>query len=144
MNTPLANVITLGARDLATQREFYRRLGFESVFEDEDFTAFELRGALLCLFPVDKLAGDARTEPAYGGKGIRFSLGMLAESAAEVDERARLVAQAGGTITKEPTDAEFFEGRSCYFADPESNYWEIVWVGGDSVVLDAARRAAGL
>jgi predicted lactoylglutathione lyase len=69
---------------------------------------------------------------------------MLADSAAEVDERARLVAQAGGTITKQPTDAEFFEGRSCYFADPESNYWEIVWVGGDSVVLAAARRAAGL
>ncbi len=143
MDAPLSNVITLGARDLAAQREFYRRLGFEAVFEDEDFTAFALRGAILCLFPLDKLAGDARAEPEYGGAGIRFSLSMLASSAEEVDERARLATAAGATITKEPTDAEFFPGRSCYFADPESNYWEIVWIGGDSTVLSAARRAAG-
>ena len=52
--------------------------------------------------------------------------------------------EAGGTITKEPTDAEFFEGRDAYFADPEGNFWEIAWAAPDNPVVLAARRAAGL
>jgi hypothetical protein len=47
-------------------------------------------------------------------------------------------------VTKEPTDAEFFEGRDAYFADPEGNYWEIAWARADNPVVAAARRAAGL
>jgi predicted lactoylglutathione lyase len=145
MHPPLANVITLGVQDLRTQLEFYRRLGFEQVFEEEDFAAFELRGAILCLFPAEKLAADARADIEPRGTGIRVSLGILAETAEEVDAIATRVREAGGRITKEPVDAEFFNGRSCYFADPESNYWEIVFSANrDGAVIRAALRAAGL
>ncbi len=34
---------------------------------------------------------------------------------------------ATATVTKEPVDADFFEGRDAYFRDPEGNYWEIAW-----------------
>jgi len=27
-------------------------------------------------------------------------------------------------VTKEPADAELFQGRDACFADPEGNYWE--------------------
>jgi hypothetical protein len=47
-------------------------------------------------------------------------------------------------VTKEPTDAEFFEGRDAYFADPEGNYWEVAWAARDNPVTAAARRAAGI
>jgi predicted lactoylglutathione lyase len=45
-------------------------------------------------------------------------------------------------VTKEPTDAEFFEGRDAYFADPEGNCWEIAWAPDTNPVVAAARRAA--
>jgi catechol 2,3-dioxygenase-like lactoylglutathione lyase family enzyme len=43
MNTsaPLANLITLGARDLPAQRNFYRALGWPQITDDGEFVAFE-------------------------------------------------------------------------------------------------------
>lgn len=141
---PLANVITVGARNVASLRDFYRHLGWPLIIDDEDFVAFELRGAVLALFAADKLAADGRAsiEPRQGG--IRFTIGMLLDSREQVDQMAELVRQSGGRLTKQPVDAEFFEGRSAYFADPEDNYWEIAWAAGDNPIVAAARRAAGL
>lgn len=141
---PLANIVTLGVRDLGIQRDFYRRLGWPQVLDSDDFVVFELRGALLALFPVDKLAIDSRAEPGTSDGGIRFSIIISADGPEEVDELADHVRQAGGTVTKDPVDAEFFAGRDAYFADPEGNYWEIAWASADNPVTAAARRAAGL
>lgn len=143
MAAPLANIFTLGALDLTRLRTFYDRLGWPVIFSDEDFVAYGLRGAIVCLFPVDKLAADGRTQPEQTRSGMRFTIGILVDSAQEVDAVAEQVRAAGGRITKEPVNAEFFEGRSCYFADPEDNYFEIVWATPDNPVLVAARRAAG-
>jgi len=141
---PLANIVTLGVRDFGAQRDFYRRLGWPKAFDSDDFVVFELRGALLALFPVDKLAIDARAEPETGSSRIRFAIIISVDSPDEVDQLADSVRQAGGTLTKEPADAEFFAGRDAYFADPEGNYWEIAWASGDNPVSAAARRAAGI
>jgi hypothetical protein len=62
--------------------------------DDDDYAAFELRGAVLGLFPVDKLAADGRGDPEPGRGGVRF--------------------------TKEPVSAAFFEGRSAHVADPKA------------------------
>lgn len=141
---PLANVITLGVRDFAAEREFYRRLHWQQVLDLEDFTVFELRGALLALFPIDRLAADARVEPESSRDGIRFSIIINVDAPGEVDEMVALFRDAGGSVSKDPTDAEFFDGRSAYVSDPESNYWEITWVAPGNSVVAAARRAAGL
>jgi predicted lactoylglutathione lyase len=66
------------------------------------------------------------------------------DSPEEVDELAERVRRAGGTLTKEPVDAEFFVGRDAYFSDPEGNYWEIAWAPPDNPVVAASRRAAGI
>lgn len=141
---PLANIVTLGVRDFGGQRGFYRRLGWPQVLDSDDFAVFELRGALLALFPVDKLAIDSRAEPGTSDGAIRFSIIIQVDSPEEVDELANHVRRAGGTVTKEPVDAEFFVGRDAYFADPEGNYWEIAWASADNPVTAAARRAAGI
>jgi uncharacterized protein len=140
---PIANVITLGAQSVPTLRDFYQRLGWPLIIDDEDFAAFELRGAVLALFAADKLAADGRApvEPRQGG--IRLTIGIMVDSRDEVDALAELVRQSGGRLTKESVDAEFFEGRSAYFADPEDNYWEIAWAPHDNAIVAAARRAAG-
>jgi uncharacterized protein len=141
---PLANTFTLGVRDLHAQRDFYRRLGWPIAFDSEDFVAFELRGAVLALFPVDKLAADSQSAPEIGQGGIRFSVIITVDERDDVDALAARVREAGGVFTKDPTDAEFFEGRDAYFVDPEGNFWEIAWAAPDNPVLLAARRAAGL
>ncbi|MDP8921416.1 MAG: VOC family protein [Chloroflexota bacterium] len=140
---PLANVITLGAGDLPALRDFYRHLGWPLVVDSDDFAAFELRGAVLALFPAEKLAADGRGQPDHGRGGIRFTIGVMAENASAVDELTELMRRAGGRVTKEPVDAEFFEGRSAYVADPEGNFWEIAWALPSNAIVAAARRAAG-
>jgi len=141
---PLANIVTLGVQNFDAQRNFYRQLGWPQAFDSDDFAVFELRGALLALFPIDKLASDAHAQPEPGRGGIRFSIIINVDTPEEVDEFAARVRQAGGKLTKNPIDAEFFVGRDAYFADPEGNYWEIACAPTDNPVAVASRRAAGL
>ena len=141
---PLANVITLGVRDLEAQRAFYRRVGWETTFETDDYAAFELQGTVLALFPIEKLAADGGADADPPGHGIRVSIGVMTESPDDVDALIDRVRAAGGRVTKDPVAAEYFEGRSAYFADPEGNYWEVVWAPGDNQIVAAARRAAAI
>ena len=141
---PLANIITLGVRDFDVERDFYRNLGWPLAFDSEDFVVFELRGALVALFPVDKLAADAHTQPAATGSGIRSSVIINVDEPGQVDELVDQARRAGATVTKAPVEAEFFVGRDAYFADPEGNFWEVAWAPADNPVAVAARRAAGL
>lgn len=144
MSAPLANVITLGVHDIERERAFYRDLGWPLAFDSADFVVFELRGALLALFPAEKLAQDANARAQTERDGIRFAVIITLEAPEQVDELAARVEQAGGTLSKPPTKPEFFDGRDAYFADPEGNYWEIAWSADVSPVTAAARRAAGL
>lgn len=138
MQAPLANVITLGALDLARLRAFYGALGWPQIM-DEDFAAFELRGAVLALFPRAKLAADGRVDPSPD-VGLRFTIGFMAETRDEVDAVVDQMRAAGAVVTKAPEDAEFFEGRSAYVSDPEGNFW--AWAPDDNPIVAAARRSA--
>lgn len=138
------NVITLGAHDLPRLRSFYVSLGWEVAIEAEDFCAFQLRGALLALFPWDKLATDGQATPALPARGIRgFSLGINVDRPEDVDDAIAAAEKAGATVTKPPMDPREFEGRHAYFADPEENYWEVVYLKGDGPGQQAIRRALG-
>lgn len=128
MSTPLANVmITLGARDLPRLREFYRGLGWPTIIDDGEFVAFDVRGVVLALFSVAELTRDGNTEPDLGGRGIGFTVGIMVDTAEEVDKLTEQMRNAGARVTKEPVDAEFFVGRSAYLCDPEDNYFEVTW-----------------
>jgi catechol 2,3-dioxygenase-like lactoylglutathione lyase family enzyme len=142
-SAPLANLITLGARDLPRLRTFYRALGWPQILDDGEFVAFELRGIVRALFPLTQLARDGNTEPDQGSGGIRFTSGIQADTADEVDQLTEQMRAAGARVTKEPVDAQFFTGRSAYLCDPESNYFEIAWAEPDNPVVIASRRAAG-
>jgi predicted lactoylglutathione lyase len=127
-DAPLADVmITLGARELPSLRAFYGELGLPQIIDEDDFAAFDLRGVVLALFPVDKLASDGHTTPGNGDRGIGFTIGIMVDRPTEVDELTDRMRRAGADVTKQPTDAEFFNGRSAYVRDPEGNYFEITW-----------------
>jgi catechol 2,3-dioxygenase-like lactoylglutathione lyase family enzyme len=113
--------------------------------DDGEFSVFELRGIVLAVFPLVKLARNGNTEPEPSTGGIRFTIGVQVDSAEEVDRLTEHMRAAGARVTKEPVDAEFFTGRSAYLCDPEDNYFEIVWADmPDNPLVIAARRAAGL
>jgi len=139
---PLANTVTLGVQDFSLERGFYQRLGWPVVFESDGFTVFQLRGAVLALFQLGQLARDAHAPAGPISAGIRSAVIITVDRPGEVDELASRARAAGATVTKQPTDAEFFQGRDAYFADPEGNYWEIAWAPGTNPVGAAARRAA--
>jgi uncharacterized protein len=79
-SAPLANLITLGARDFSSLRDFYRNLGWPQIIDDGQFAAFELRGIVLALFPITQLARDGNAEPEPGTGGIRFTIGMMVDA----------------------------------------------------------------
>jgi hypothetical protein len=123
------NVVTLGARDLPRLRTFYEALGWEVAIEAEDFCAFQLGSLYLGLFPWDKLAADGGAPSAPRAGGMRgFSLGISVERPEQVDEVIASVEEAGAVVTKPPGDPVEFAGRNAYFADPEENYWEVVYL----------------
>jgi hypothetical protein len=137
-------VVTLGARDLARLRSFYSALGWEVAIEAEDFCAFQLCGALLALFSSEKLAADGQAPAAARARGMRgFSLGINVDGPEQVDEAIAAAENAGVAVTKPPSASAEFEGRHAYFADPEENYWEVVYLRGDGPGQQAIDRALG-
>jgi uncharacterized protein len=139
----VANLITLGAHDFSKLRDFYRNLGWPQIINDEAFAVFNLGGLFLALFPIAQLARDGNSEPESSTGGIRFTIGIMVDTAEEVDQLTEQMRRAGARVTKEPVDAEFFTGRSAYLCDPEDNYFEVAWADlPDNPIVAAARRAA--
>jgi hypothetical protein len=114
-------MITLGARDFGALREFYRRVGWPLIIDEEQFSAFDVRGTVLAVFPVGELARDGNAQPDPGTGGIRFTIGIMVDAPDEVDQMTEQMRAAGARVTKEPVRAEFFTGRSAYLCDPEGN-----------------------
>ena len=119
--------VTLGARNMATMRAFYSALGWVArEGSDEGFTAYDVGGIRLTLFPLDQLGLEAAPgEPTPSGWN-GSTLGVNVDSAEEVDEAFRAASAAGAQRIGEPTRREW-GGYSGYFGDPEGNRWEIAW-----------------
>lgn len=83
------------------------------------------------LFPLDKLADVVGLPPGDDGV-FRGTVNALV---AETDTRAREIlaaaADAGGRVLAETKD-RLWGSRTGYFADPESNVWEVAVVPGVS------------
>jgi uncharacterized glyoxalase superfamily protein PhnB len=126
------SLVTLGARDMAAQRAFYRALGWEEYAgADDTWAAFQTGGAILALFPMTGLAEDAHVT-GDGPEGFRgVTLAANVEQPDQVDDAIETARKAGATITKEAEQA-FWGGRSGCFQDPEGNMWEVAWMPGSS------------
>jgi len=124
------SLASVGARDVPALRAFYERLGWQTTSTADDFAAFPLGGAVLCLYDLTKLAeeagGAAPPEPtAFKG----FTLACNVDRKEQVDEAIAAARDAGATVLAEPVDRDW-GGRSAYFADPEGNAWEVAWLPG--------------
>lgn len=124
------NLITLGVRDIAVSRKFYREgLGFETAATEDGpgIVFFNNKGTRLALYSLKKLAeetGEKMEEAAQGFSGV--TLAYNAKSAKEVDSVMKQAADAGGRIVKEP-EWVFWGGYSGYFKDPDGHLWEAAY-----------------
>src|SRR5690348_4450553 len=113
------SIVTLGARDMAVLRAFYRSLGWpELPSGDETWTGFLLGGVLLALYPLSDLTAEAApgSPDPSGWPGV--TLACTANAREDVDAAFAAAVAAGATPVAEATDRAW-GGRSAFIADPE-------------------------
>jgi len=127
---PRISIITLGVDDLDRACRFYRDgLGLPTTMSGEEgIVFFKTSGAILGLYPRDKLAEDIGPKfaqlPGKGFSGI--TLAHNTKSKAEVEELLARAEAAGGKIEK-PAQDVFWGGYSGYFSDPDGHLWEVAY-----------------
>jgi catechol 2,3-dioxygenase-like lactoylglutathione lyase family enzyme len=134
--SPNFSIVTLGVTDLQRSIRFYSDLGWEQRGNAADgIVWFKTSGTWIGLFGYDALADDAHLDaipadeqPRYRGITLAINLG----SEAAVDLAFVRVREAGGTIVKPATRAEW-GGYSGYFADPDGIMWEIAYAPGFTI-----------
>ena len=124
MTPQRVTMITLGVKDLAASRAFYRALGWEeSSRSQESIAFFQINGMALGLFGLAELAKDQGREGAKLGFGAA-TLAQNFESEAEVDAAFAKALQCGATALKAP-EKVFWGGYSGYYADLDGHVWEL-------------------
>src|SRR5262245_56085758 len=123
---PKIGLITLGVKDVAKAKAFYKGLGFLVYGEDKDeadMVMFQAEGTWLGLYPWHELAKDAQAdEQGSGFRGVTMAhLEPTKEDVQRVINEAR---ELGAEIVKEPQDV-FWGGYSGYFKDLDGHLWEV-------------------
>ena len=120
------NFVTLGVKDLAKSRAFFKDLfGWTAINPQEEICFFDMGGWVLSLYPRTLLADDAHTKP----EGSGFSGITLAHNPRTKLEVASILLKAeklGAEIIK-PAQDVFWGGHSGYFRDLDGHYWEVAW-----------------
>ncbi|HLF76143.1 MAG TPA: VOC family protein [Dehalococcoidia bacterium] len=122
--------ITLGARDVATQRHFYEAWGWQAAsYTTDEYVAFDVGGLMLAFYPTQQLAKEAAPAEKDLSSAVwnRITLAVNLPQREDVDQVWQNAVNAGATAIGRPEDRPW-GGRSGYIADPEGNRWEVVWV----------------
>jgi uncharacterized protein len=122
------SLITLGVRDVAAAKAFYKRLGWRPALDVEETVFFETGGSIIVLWGREKLERDSgvRDGGSWGGITLAHNVG----SAEEVDEVIDEARAAGARISRAP--AETFYGG--YAGHP----WEVAYNPGFALNADGS------
>ncbi len=130
---PRISMVSLGVADLQTSTRFYETgLGLPRMDSPPGVAFFNLNGTWLGLAERGALAKDAGVSAEGSGyTGINLAHNVASE--ADVDAVMTLAAQAGATVIKSPTRADW-GGYHGYFSDPDGHLWEVAhnpfaWIG---------------
>ncbi|HUG32564.1 MAG TPA: VOC family protein [Acidimicrobiia bacterium] len=132
------SLVTLGVRDLASSRAFYRNLGWKESSQSMDEVAFfQAGGMVLGLWDRASLAEDSTVDDSGGWGGV--TLAYNTRTREEVDRVVEEARAAGATIGREPAET-FWGGYSGVFIDPDGHPWEIAHNQGWPIGEDGAVR----
>ncbi|MGH6769822.1 MAG: VOC family protein [Xanthobacteraceae bacterium] len=135
---PCLTVVTLGVADMETSIRFYETLGFVRRLRatGEDVAFFDAGGAVLALYPWDKLAEDAAMWDKPRPQTFRgMTLAWNRTTPQEVDAALAHALAAGARLLKE-AHKTFYGGYSGYCTDPDGHPWEVVCAPGIAVGAD--------
>ena len=120
------SLVTLGVRDVARSKAFYKALGWKAAIDMDDFAVFRTAGSLLAVYPETDLARDMGASGASGGgPHVRqSSLAINVDSPDEVDRCVAEMMAAGAALLAAPAAAEW-GGYTSIVADPDGHAWEI-------------------
>ena len=122
-------LITLGVRDVAKSKDFYKGLGFEIKFESSYMVDFQMEGTKFSIVPITSLAEEANMENPpkiiNGFTGLVLAHNMDSKEA--VDALYLKVQELGGTVEFAPKKAVVWNGYHFYFRDLDGHYWEIAY-----------------
>ena len=129
------SLVTLGVRDLAASRAFYKRLGWtESPAGNAEVAFFQCSGLVFALWGRDALADDAGVQAADTGFA-NISLAYNVRCKDEVDSTLKEAEKAGARPLRSAADTSW-GGRTGYFADPDGFAWEVAWNPGFEILPD--------
>ena len=123
--------LNLPAKDLNKTKKFFSEIGFtlnEQQTNDQMvcFTVGE-KAMTVLFFDEETFKGFTKNEIADTKAGTEMLISFDAESREEVDETARKVFDAGGTIFAEPSEIQgWMYGFA--FADPNGHRWNQVFM----------------
>jgi catechol 2,3-dioxygenase-like lactoylglutathione lyase family enzyme len=136
------SLVTLGVRDLAAARAFYKRLGWtESPASNAEVAFFQCGGLVFALWGREALADDAGVQASDRGFA-NVSLAYNVRRKEEVDATLADAEKAGARILRQAAETSW-GGRTGYFADPDGFAWEIAWNPGFEILSDGSIRLPG-
>ena len=124
--------INLPVKDLAKSKEFFIQLGFKLNLEygsREDSASFLVGDSnfVLMLFEESLYNSFTSKDVASNRAGNEVLFSLDAESPEEVDEMAKKVLLAGGTIYAEPGYKDGWM-YGCGFSDPGGQQWSLLYM----------------
>jgi predicted lactoylglutathione lyase len=123
--------VNLPVKDVGKSKEFFGKLGFsfdEKRSSDEMAVLWvgESKSHVL-LFSEKTFKSFTRNELPNTGKATEVLISFDAESREEVDQMARRVFEAGGTIFGEPGEIQGWM-YGCGFADLDGHRWNVLYM----------------
>ncbi|HKU80442.1 MAG TPA: VOC family protein [Rhodanobacteraceae bacterium] len=125
--------MNLPVKHLQRSVDFFTKIGFRTnpgpgnSAQSACFTIGE-KNVVLMLFVEDAFSGFTNNAVSDTAKGTEVLFSLGAESRAQVDDMARRVKAAGGTVHAEPNGLPGFM-YGCGFCDPDGHRWNMLHMG---------------
>lgn len=124
--------LNLPVKDINKTKEFFGKIGFtlNEKHTGDEMVCFEVgaKKNAVVFFEEEAFKGFTKNEITDTNTGSEVLISFDAESREEVDETARKVFEAGGTIFAEPAEIQGWM-YGCAFADLDGHRWNMVYMG---------------